>query len=72
MTNHPNRGKRFSVKFADDPRRNFAFAVRGICKFDVLNPYWDGRKDDVPGMHWSGECPACEPCTRAALACQAA
>ncbi|HEX7720485.1 MAG TPA: hypothetical protein VF389_11815 [Woeseiaceae bacterium] len=57
--------KLFSIEFENEPRRNRAFMVRGICKHDVLNPCWDGRPGDVPGEHWGGG-PACEPCTKAA------
>jgi hypothetical protein len=42
-------------------------SVRGVCKFDVLNPCWDNRPKDRVGHHWSSEpgdeCLACEPCT---------
>lgn len=39
------------------------------CRHDVLNPCWDNRKTDVPGMHWSGLGAACPECNlRAALA----
>lgn len=34
------------------------------CRFDVLNPCWSGRPDDVPGRHWGGS-RACWPCTAA-------
>lgn len=60
----------FQVVFPQEPNRNRTFAVRGICQFDVLNPCWDGRKDDIPGKHWSGECEACAPCTQAACTAQ--
>ncbi len=61
--------KTFQVVFPKQPWRNRSFKVRGICKFDVLNPCWDNRPDDVPGQHWAGEgCKACEPCTRGAKA----
>lgn len=55
----------FQVVFTDEPRRNVAFKVRGICKFDVLNPCWDNRPTDVPGYHWGGG-DACPACTEAA------
>jgi hypothetical protein len=57
--------KTFTVEFTTEPRRNRSFKVRGICKCDVLNPCWDNRKTDIPGLHWSGA-PACEPCAEAA------
>ena len=57
----------FSVEFASEPKRYRSFKVRGICRFDVLNPCWDDRPGDIPGRHW-GDVPACEPCTKAALA----
>ncbi len=64
-----NRGnkemRKFSVEFTNEPWRNTSFMVRGICKFDVLNPCWDNRKSDIPGKHW-GVGLACEPCTKAA------
>lgn len=64
--------KTFTVSYTGQPWRNRSFKVRGICKFDVLNPCWDNRKDDVPGKHWADEpgfeVPACEACTKAAHA----
>lgn len=60
--------KTFSAEFLNEPWRERKFRVRGICKHDVLNPCWDDRPDDVPGEHWSGLGPACEPCTNAAIA----
>ena len=63
--------KHFEVIFPDEPWRNRSFKVRGICQFDVLNPCWDNRPTDVPGLHWSSEpgdeCKACDACTRAAF-----
>jgi hypothetical protein len=56
----------FQAIFPKQPWRNRRFKVRGICRFDKLNPCWDGRKDDVPGKHWGGG-DACGPCTEAAL-----
>ena len=58
--------KKFEVSYANEPHRNRAFLVRGICEFDVLNPCWDNRPKDIPGQHWGG-CPACKPCTEAAM-----
>lgn len=55
----------FSVEYINTPWRNHSFQVRGVCKYDVLNPCWDNRKSDIPGQHWGGG-PACEPCTKAA------
>lgn len=51
----------FHAIYLLEPARNRRFRVRGICQFDVLNPCWDGRPDDVPGKHWGGgdACPAC-------------
>lgn len=57
--------KRFAVEYANEPHRNRSFLVRGICKYDALNPCWDNRPSDVPGEHWGGGS-ACEPCTKAA------
>lgn len=38
------------------------------CDNDPINPCWDGRSGDVPGLHWGGG-RACAPCTaRAVLA----
>lgn len=59
--------KTFSVSYANEPWRNRSFKVRGICKFDVLNPCFNNRKSDKVGMHWSGECKACEACTKEAM-----
>ena len=59
--------KRFSVRFAGQPWRNRSFEVRGICEYDVLNPCWDHRYSDIPGLHWGGG-PACDHCTAAAAA----
>lgn len=61
--------KTFEVVFLDNPRRNVSFQVRGICKFDILNPCWDNRKDDIPGQHWGGGA-ACAACTKAAKEAQ--
>lgn len=36
------------------------------CQFDVMNPCYAGRSDDVPGQHWGGG-PACTNCTARAL-----
>ena len=64
--------KTFRVTYANEPWRNRSFKVRGICRCDVLNPCWDDRPDDVPGLHWASEpgdpFPACQPCTEAAFA----
>jgi len=59
--------KVFRVEYTGQPWRNRSFNVRGICQFDVLNPCWDNRPTDKPGEHWSGECKACDACTRAAM-----
>lgn len=59
--------KTFRVEYTDKPWRNRSFKVRGICCYDVLNPCWDNRKDDIPGKHWGGGI-ACKPCTEAAIA----
>ena len=56
----------FSVTYSNEPWRDRTFKVRGICQFDVLNPCWDNRPDDKPGLHW-GAGPACSACTCAAL-----
>lgn len=58
--------KLFQVTFPREPHRNRRCFVRGICKIDVLNPCWDGRKNDVAGKHWGGG-KACAACTEAAL-----
>ena len=59
--------KNFTVEYLDEPRRNQKFRVRGICEYDVLNPCFDNRPNDIPGQHWGGGA-ACEPCSRTALA----
>lgn len=43
-------------------------APKLYCQYDVLNPCWDNRPDDVPGKHWGGgdACPECN--LRAAIA----
>ncbi len=48
-------------------------ARRLLCIFDVLNPCWDNRSTDKPGLHWGSDenntIPACPNCVgRAALA----
>lgn len=59
----------FEVIHPTQPWRNRTFKVRGICDYDVLNPCWDNRPDDVPGQHWGGpDVKACPACTKAALA----
>ena len=55
----------FTVVYSNQPRRNRAFKVRGVCEFDVLNPCYDARVDDKPGLHWGGF-KACKACTDAA------
>lgn len=55
----------FQVIFQNEPHRNRAFPVAALCRFDILNPCWDGRKNDIPGKHWAGG-DACQPCTDAA------
>lgn len=41
---------------------------RLYCEWDVLDPCWDNRPTDVPGMHW-GERIGCAHCNlRAAIA----
>lgn len=60
----------FQVTFVNQPHRNVKFKVQGICKYDALNPCWDGRKDDTPGKHWGGG-PACAACTKAAFKAEA-
>lgn len=56
----------FQAIFPNQPWRSQSFPVRGICRYDVLNPCWDNRRSDVPGKHWSGLGNACKPCTEAA------
>lgn len=56
----------FQAVFSNEPHRNVSFHVRGICQFDVLNPCWDDRDGDVPGIHWGGG-KACARCTEAAM-----
>ena len=57
----------FEVIYANAPHRNRRFKVRGICQYDVLNPCWDNRKDDIPGKHWGDpDVSACSACTEAA------
>lgn len=63
--------KNFHVQFTNQPWRNRKFKVRGVCQFDVLNPCWDSRKNDVPGKHWGGG-KACNACTKLALECKGA
>lgn len=61
--------KVFQVVYPSQPWRNRSLKVRGICQFDVLNPCWDNRPTDKPGLHWGGDgIKACAACTRAALA----
>ncbi len=58
----------FEVIYANAPHRNRTFKVRGICQYDVLNPCWDNRRDDIPGKHWGdpavSACPACAEAAR--------
>lgn len=60
----------FQAIFLGQPWRNRSFPVRGICQFDVLNPCWDNRPTDKPGVHWGSEPgaegTACAACTAAA------
>lgn len=61
----------FQAIFPGQPWRNRSFPVRGICQFDVLNPCWDNRPTDKPGVHWGSELgegkgTACAACTAAA------
>ena len=65
LDNGETQMQTFEVIYANDPRRNRRFKVRGICEYDVLNPCWDNRRDDVPGKHWGGDA-ACAACTAAA------
>lgn len=59
--------KTFEVVYTNAPWRNRRFKVRGICQYDVLNPCWDNRTDDIPGKHWGGDdIAACPACTKAA------
>lgn len=48
-------------------------ALKLVCLADPLNPCWDNRSDDVPGLHWGSSAnetfPACTSCNaRAAIA----
>lgn len=60
--------KTFEAIFTNEPYRNKRFKVRGVCKYDVLNPCWDNRRSDVVGKHWGGG-KACEACIKAANKC---
>lgn len=55
--------KTFEASFPNG--RKVSFQVRGICKFDILNPCWDNRQGDIPGQHWGGG-KACAACTKEA------
>lgn len=55
----------FQVSYEGQPWRNRKFKVRGVCKFDVLNPCFDNRPTDVSGKHWAGGA-ACQACTEEA------
>lgn len=57
--------KTFTVEYANQPWRTRRFKVRGVCQFDVLNPCWDNRPDDIPGKHWG------DPDVTGCLACAA-
>ena len=57
--------RKFQVIYPNEPSRNRSFHVRGICKYDVLNPCWNNRSSDIAGEHWGGG-KACGPCTEAA------
>lgn len=64
----------FQATFPGQPWRKRSFPVRGICQFDVLNPCWDNRPTDRPGVHWGSEpgdegtaCAACTVASRAKL-----
>ena len=42
------------------------YAGKLHCSYDVLNPCWNHRADDVPGLHWASTpgylisaCPEC-------------
>lgn len=61
--------KTFAVRYKNKPWLNTSFKVRGVCKFDVLNPCWDNRKSDVVGKHWGGG-NACSACITAAMECK--
>ena len=58
--------KIFRVEYDNAPSRSYAFKVRGLCEYDILNPCWDNRPSDVPGEHWGGSV-ACDACRKAAL-----
>ena len=55
--------KDFQVVYTNAPWRNRTFKVRGVCENDVLNPCWDNRPSDVPGLFWG------EPGTHSCAAC---
>lgn len=56
--------KTFEVAYKNQPWRTRRFKVIGVCRFDVLNPCWDGRKN-WDGKHWSGD-DACDKCKKEA------
>lgn len=45
---------------------NLKYAEKLYCSYDILNPCWDNRESDLPGLHWSSTpgdpitaCPEC-------------
>ncbi len=60
--------KTFEVVYTDQPWRNWRFKVRGVCQYDVLNPCWDNRPDDIVGKFWGDPTvDGCEACTKEAM-----
>ena len=58
--------KKFTVEYKNGHKHSFM--VRGICRYDILNPCWDNRSTDIPGKHWGDpENDACDRCTKVSM-----
>lgn len=71
---HPQDGEQAvqdAVRVLRSEHAALVAALEGLdltCTYDALNPCWDGRASDRPGVHWGGG-EACRFCkARSALA----
>ena len=67
-------GEKYAAMFAATPHLLQRMKELNLaCSYDVLNPCWNNRPTDKPGLHWGSEpdnvIHACANCTiRAAIA----